>query len=95
MGMASVAITTSGMGNCKKPGSVANEITIPVNIRSKGENEHKKINRWENGKQFTHHSELHDTSTTVGSGHWYKKWPYLKGHDPTDCHMLVFQQGKS
>ena len=33
-------------------------------------------------------------SVTVGNGHWYKNWPYLKGHDPTDCNMWSLQQGK-
>ena len=44
----------------------------------KRKNEHEKINGWENGKHVTCHSEWHDTSTTVGSGHWYKNLPYLK-----------------
>ena len=61
-----------------EPGSVANEITVPGDIRRKGNNEHKKINGWENVKHVTCHSELNDTSATAGSGHWYKNWPYLK-----------------
>ena len=33
----------------KELGSVANETTVPVDIRRKGRNEHEKINGWENG----------------------------------------------
>ena len=43
--MASVAITTSGREIAKELGSVANDITVPVDIRRKGKNEHEKINR--------------------------------------------------
>ena len=45
--MASVAITTSGMEIAMELGSIANELTIPADIRRKGKNEHRKINGWE------------------------------------------------
>ena len=41
----------------KELDSVENEITLPVDVRSKGKNEHEKINGWENGKHVTCHSE--------------------------------------
>ena len=40
-----------------KPGSAANEITVPGDVRRKGENEHEIINGWENGKHVNCHSE--------------------------------------
>ena len=43
-----------------EPSSVANEITIPVDVRKKGKNEHEKITGWKNGKHVTCHAELHD-----------------------------------
>ena len=54
-----------------------NEIAVPIAVRRKEKNEHKKINGWENGKHVRCHSELHDTSDIVQSGCWYKNWPYL------------------
>ena len=74
--------------NAKELGSVANVITVPVDVRRKGKM-HEKIKECENDKHVTCHSELHNTNATVGSGHWYKNWLYLNGHDPMDCHMLV------
>ena len=59
-------------------GSVANELTIPVEVTRKGQNEQTKVNWWENGKHMAFYSEGHNISATVGSGHWYKNWPYLK-----------------
>ena len=41
----------------KELGSVANELTIPADVRRKGKNDHEKINVWENGKHVTCHSE--------------------------------------
>ena len=57
MGVVSVAITTSGREITKELGSVANEKTVQVDVMRKGENEHEKINGWENGKHVTCHSE--------------------------------------
>ena len=66
----------------KELGSVANELTIPDDIRRKGKNEHVKIIGWENDKQVGCHSERYSISVTVESGHWYKNWPYLKMTSP-------------
>ena len=41
----------------KELGSVANQITVQVDLMRKGKNEHEKINGWENGKHVTCHSE--------------------------------------
>ena len=41
----------------KELGSVANELTIPVDVRRKVKNELVKINGWENGKQVAYYSE--------------------------------------
>ena len=57
----------------KELGSVAIEITIPVDVRRNGKIEQVKTNGQENGKQLTCHSEWHDTFSAVESGHWYKK----------------------
>ena len=59
-------------------GPVENELTVPPDVRRKGKNEHLKINGWVNGRHIACHSEWHNISATVGSGHWYKNWPYLK-----------------
>ena len=41
----------------KELGSVANEITIPVEIKIKWKSEQEKTNGWENDKQLSCHSE--------------------------------------
>ena len=41
----------------KELGSDANELTIPVDVRRKGKNEHMKIIGWENDKHVACHSE--------------------------------------
>ena len=53
MGVASVAITTLGNAEiAKELGSVANEITIPVDIKLKRKSEQEKTNGWESDKQI-------------------------------------------
>ena len=74
VGVALVVITTSGSGNAKELGSVANEIIIQVDVKLKRKSEQEKTNGWENDKQLTGHSEWHNTISTVWSGHWHKKW---------------------
>ena len=41
----------------KEPGSVANKLTIPVDVRRKGKIKHMKIIGWENDKHVACHSE--------------------------------------
>ena len=41
----------------KEPGSAANEITIPIDIKLKRKSEQDKTNGWESDKQLTCHSE--------------------------------------
>ena len=62
----------------KELGSVANEITIVVDIELKRKSEQEKTNGWESDKQSKCHSEWHGTVSAVGSGHWHKNWPCLK-----------------
>ena len=40
--MASVAFTTSGSGNSRKLDSIANEITVPVDVKLKRKSEQEK-----------------------------------------------------
>ena len=53
VGMASIAITTSGSGHCKETDSVANEITIPADVMLKRKSEQEKTNEQESDKQLT------------------------------------------
>ena len=75
--MALVEITTSGSGNCKGIGLCCKWASCSSWSKEERENEHMQINGWENGKHLACHSEWHGISTAVGSGHWYKNWPYL------------------
>ena len=47
----------------KELGSVANETTVPVNVKMKRKSEQEKTNRLDD-EQLTCHSELHDTIST-------------------------------
>ena len=55
--MASVAKPHQEVEIAKELGSVANEITVLVDVTRKWKNEHKKINGWENDKHVRCHSE--------------------------------------
>ena len=57
MGVALVAIPHQEVEIVKEPDAVANELTVPIDIRRKGKNEHMKIIEWENDKHVACHSE--------------------------------------
>ena len=57
MGVAYVAITTSGGEIARELDSVANVITVPVNVKLKRKSEHEQINCRESEKQLTCCSE--------------------------------------